>query len=35
MSDILKTMGMTDAFDAGAADFSRMGIYEDKNISIG
>lgn len=35
MSEILKSMGMTDAFDANAADFSGLGSYADGNIYIG
>lgn len=34
MSDILKAMGMTDAFDSSIADFSRMATYTDRNIYI-
>lgn len=34
LSDILKEMGMTDAFDMAAADFSRMGSCEDGNLFI-
>lgn len=35
MSDILKSMGMTDAFDANSADFSGLGQVKGENISIG
>lgn len=35
LSDILKSMGMTDAFDWQKADFSGLGISADGNISIG
>lgn len=35
MSEILKTMGMKDAFGWQVADFSRMGEYEGKYICIG
>lgn len=34
MSDILKTMGMTDAFDGGTADFRGLGTFTDGNIYI-
>ena len=34
MSDILKNMGMTDAFDLYNADFSSLGSYEEQNIFI-
>jgi serpin B len=34
MSDILKSMGMTDAFDGGLADFSGLGKSADGNIFI-
>lgn len=34
MSDVLKTMGMTDAFDSGAADFTRLGTSPMGNIFI-
>ena len=34
MSDILKGMGMTDAFDGGRADFEGLGISEGGNIFI-
>ncbi|MEA5040556.1 MAG: serpin family protein [Clostridiaceae bacterium] len=34
MSDLLKAMGMTDAFDPDAADFSGMATYTDGNICI-
>ncbi len=34
MSDILKGMGMTDAFDAGKADFTGLGRSEDGNLFI-
>ena len=34
LSDTLKTMGMTQAFDSSAADFSRLGTSEDGNIYI-
>ena len=35
MSDILKAMGMTNAFDISMADFSEMGYYSEGNIYIG
>lgn len=35
MADVLKTMGMTDAFSVENADFSRMGTCEDGNLYIG
>jgi len=35
MSEILKSMGMTDAFDVESANFSELGTYEDMNIFIG
>ena len=34
LSEPLKAMGMTDAFDAGAADFSRLGSSEKGNIFL-
>lgn len=34
LQQTLQTMGMTDAFDWTAADFSRMGSYEDKYLCI-
>ncbi len=34
MGDILKSMGMTDAFDGSAADFTKLGTSIDGNISI-
>lgn len=34
LSDALKAMGMTDAFDANLADFSGMGFFEDGNLLI-
>lgn len=34
LSDVLKAMGMTDAFDAGRADFSRLGKHSAGNIYI-
>lgn len=34
LSDILKDMGMTDAFDTAAADFSGIGTCEDGNLFI-
>lgn len=34
MSDILKSMGMTDAFDADLADFTGLGAWKDGNIFI-
>jgi Serine protease inhibitor len=34
MSDVLKTMGMTDAFDPDAADFTGVGTYTNANIFI-
>lgn len=34
MSDILKAMGITDAFDANSADFTGLGKYEAGNIFI-
>lgn len=34
MSDVLKAMGMADAFDAGSADFSSMGHSENGNLYI-
>ncbi|MHB8061794.1 MAG: serpin family protein [Ruminiclostridium sp.] len=34
MSDILQSMGMTDAFDGGLADFTGLGKWEDGNIFI-
>lgn len=34
MSEVLKSMGMTDAFDWTVADFSRLGSYEGLNICI-
>ena len=34
LSEALKSMGMTDAFDVEAADFSRLGTAEDGNIYI-
>ncbi len=34
MSDILKSMGMADAFDADFADFTGLGTWEDGNIFI-
>ena len=34
MSDILKAMGMTNAFDISMADFSEMGYYSEGNIYI-
>jgi serine protease inhibitor len=34
MSDILKAMGMTDAFDADKADFTELGTWESGNIFI-
>ena len=34
MSGIFKTLGMTDAFDANAADFSRLGEFSGKSILI-
>lgn len=35
MADVLKAMGMTDAFSVENADFSRMGTCEDGNLYIG
>ena len=35
MNDILEQMGMTDAFRAEKADFSRLGTFSDGNIYIG
>ena len=35
MSDILKAMGMTDAFDGTKADFTGLGSLDDGNIFIG
>lgn len=35
LSETLRSMGMTDAFDANAADFSGLGSYADGNIYIG
>lgn len=35
MNDVLKSMGMTDAFDADNADFSGLGQAKGENISIG
>ena len=34
MSDVLKAMGMTDAFDKNKADFSKLGTHENGNIWI-
>ena len=34
MSAVLKTMGMTDAFDSSLADFSKMATHTDGNIYI-
>lgn len=34
MSEVLKEMGMVNAFDADLADFTRLGTYEDRNIYI-
>lgn len=34
MSELLKEMGMTDAFDEEKADFSGLGTYENANLSI-
>lgn len=34
MSEVLKAMGMTDAFDSSLADFSRLGSHTDGNICI-
>lgn len=34
MSGVLKTMGMPDAFDSGAADFTRLGHHTDGNVCI-
>ena len=34
MKDVLKELGIPTAFDAGCADFSSMGKYEDGNIFI-
>lgn len=34
MSDVLRKMGMTDAFDADRADFSRIGTNTDENLYI-
>ncbi|HWQ80261.1 MAG TPA: serpin family protein [Anaerovoracaceae bacterium] len=34
MSDILNSMGMTNAFDAGLADFTGLGVWEDGNLFI-
>lgn len=34
MSDILKSMGITDAFDGGLADFTGLGTWTDGNIFI-
>lgn len=35
MSEVLKEMGMVNAFDADLADFTKLGTYEDRNIYIG
>lgn len=35
MTDILKSMGMTNAFNGGTADFSKMGSFDDGNLYIG
>ena len=35
LSDMLMAMGMTDAFDYAAADFSRLGAYHREGMSIG
>lgn len=35
LTEVLKEMGMTDAFDAGSADFSGMGTCRDGNLCIG
>ncbi len=34
MSEIFRNLGMTDAFDGGLADFSRLGGYTDENLFI-
>lgn len=34
MTQVLKNMGMTDAFEFGAADFSKLGHYDSGNIAI-
>ncbi len=34
LSDVLKTMGMTDAFDGYRADFKKLGTYTNSNIFI-
>ena len=35
MMDVLKDLGMTEAFDAGSADFSKMAVSAEGNIFIG
>lgn len=35
LSEVLQSMGMTDAFDAGSADFTAMGTCRDGNLCIG
>lgn len=34
MSEILQNMGMTDAFDSTAADFTRLGVYNGEGVNI-